>query len=150
MNIQIHAQVVEGVDGRMREYQTTTVRRYSNHIIRFNKMFGKHSINALAAYEFNDYWAKATDMYGIGFIPGFEVLDVVAKPEKVGGSISQYSLFYLMQTMLLIINIWHNYLSVAMEPLISEIMQNMEISFLLVPDGTLIVKNGFMPLGLIY
>ena len=55
-----------------------------------------------------------------------------------------------MQTMLLIINIWHNYLSVAMEPLISEIMQNMEISFLLVPDGTLIVKNGFMPLGLIY
>ena len=26
----------EGVDGRMREYQTTTVRRYSNHIIRFN------------------------------------------------------------------------------------------------------------------
>ncbi len=48
----------EGVDGRMREYQTTTVRRYSNHIIRFNKMFGKHSINALAAYEFNDYWAR--------------------------------------------------------------------------------------------
>ena len=62
----------------------------------------------------------------------------------------RYSLFYLMQTMLLIINIWHNYRSVAMEPLISEIMQNMEISFLSVPDGTLIVRNGFMPLGLMY
>lgn len=86
----------EGVDGRMREYQTTTVRRYSNHIIRFNKMFGKHSINALAAYEFNDYWAKATDMYGIGFIPGFEVLDVVAKPEKVGGSISEWAVQSLL------------------------------------------------------
>lgn len=53
-------------------------------------MFGKYLINVLVVYEFNDYWVKVIDMYGIGFIFGFEVLDVVVKLEKVGGSISEW------------------------------------------------------------
>lgn len=91
-------------------------------------------------------------MYGIGFIPGFEVLDVVAKPEKVGGSISEWA----VQSLLFNANYAFDNKYLAQLSFRRDGASNfgdnanMEISFLLVPDGTLIVKNGFMPLGLIY
>lgn len=80
-----------GVKGRISEYQSNMVRRYTNHKLLFNKMFGKHSVNALLAYEFNDYWAKTLDVAGTGFIPGFEVLDVASLPEKTKGGISEWA-----------------------------------------------------------
>ncbi|MEG1865365.1 MAG: TonB-dependent receptor [Bacteroides sp.] len=80
-----------GVNGRLNEYQSNMVRRYTNQILRFNKMFGKHSVNALLAYEFNDYWSKTLDATGTGFVPGFEVLDVTALPEKTKGGISEWA-----------------------------------------------------------
>lgn len=80
-----------GVNGRLYEYQSTIVRRYTNQILRFNKVFGAHSVTALAAYEFNDYKGKAISATGTGFIPGFEILDVTAKPEKVGGSLNEWA-----------------------------------------------------------
>lgn len=80
-----------GVKGRISEYQSNMVRRYTNQILRFNKVFGKHVINALAAYEFNDYSAKVISATGTGFVPGFQVLDVTAVPEKVGGSLSEWA-----------------------------------------------------------
>lgn len=80
-----------GVSGRIYEYQSNIVRRYTNQKLMLNKVFGKHSFNGLLAYEFNDYWAKALEAYGTGFIQGFEVLDVAAVPEKVGSSISEWA-----------------------------------------------------------
>lgn len=80
-----------GVKGRLTEYQSNMVRRYTNQILRFNKMFGKHSVNGLVAYEFNDYWAKVIDISATGFVPGFEVLDVTALPEKTKGSITEWA-----------------------------------------------------------
>ena len=56
-----------------------------------NKDFGKHSISGLIAYEFNDYYYKNLDVYGTGFVPGFEVLDVVSKPERTKGGISEWA-----------------------------------------------------------
>lgn len=81
----------ESVNGRITDYRSEVARRYTNQILRFNKAFGKHSVNGLVAYEFNDYWAKTLDVYGTGFIPGFEVLDVVAKPERTKGGISEWA-----------------------------------------------------------
>ena len=81
-----------GVNGRLEEYQSNTVRRYTNQILRFNKMWDKHSLNALLAYEFNDYQGKAISATGTGFVPGFEVLDVTAIPEDVGGSLSEWAM----------------------------------------------------------
>ncbi len=79
------------VNGRITDYRSEVARRYTNQILRFNHTFGKHAINGLIAYEFNDYWAKVLDVYGTGFIPGFEVLDVVAKPERTKGSITEWA-----------------------------------------------------------
>lgn len=78
-----------GVNGRIEEYQSNTTRRYTNQLLNFSKVFGKHSVDALLAYEFKDYQGKATKAIGTGFAPGFEVLDVTALPEKVGGSLSE-------------------------------------------------------------
>lgn len=85
-----------GVNGRIYEYQSNMVRRYTNQILRFNKSFGEHSVSALAAYEFNDYYSKAITATGTGFIPGFEILDVTAKPEDVGGSINEWAVQSLL------------------------------------------------------
>ena len=74
-----------GVNGRIEEQVQKTVRRYTNQILRFNKNVGKHSINGILAYEFNDYTFKYLQAIGTGFVPGFEVLNVVAIPEKTAG-----------------------------------------------------------------
>lgn len=78
-----------GVNGRLQEYDSKTQRRYTNQLLRFNKAFDKHSVSALIAYEFRDYRFKSVNAVATGFIPGFEVLDVTAKPEKTSGYINE-------------------------------------------------------------
>lgn len=80
-----------GVKGRLEEYQSNTVYRYTNQLLRFNKTWGDHSLNGVLAYEFNDYQAKAVKAIGTGFVPGYEVLDVATLPEKVGGSLNEWA-----------------------------------------------------------
>ena len=81
-----------GVNGRLDEQQTSYVRRYTNQLLRFNKMFdNKHYVNAVLGYEFNDYWQKNIQAIGTGFVPGFEILDVTSVPEKVSGSIIEWA-----------------------------------------------------------
>ena len=75
----------EGVNGRTTEYNYTSTRRYTNQLLRFKKNWGKHNVNALLAYEFNDYEMKYTDVYATGFISGFEDFMTAAKPEMAYG-----------------------------------------------------------------
>ena len=75
----------EGVNGRTTEYNYVSTRRYTNQLLRFKKSWGKHNINALLAYEFNDYEMKYTDVYATGFISGFEDFMTAAKPEMANG-----------------------------------------------------------------
>ncbi len=82
---------VSGVLGRLSEYRSEMVRRYTNQILRFNKNFGKHAVNALLAYEFNDYSATTLSAKGTGFISGLTVLDATSVPEAVGGGKSEWA-----------------------------------------------------------
>ena len=75
----------EGVNGRITEYNYTSTRRYTNQLLRFQKTWGKHNLNGLLAYEFNDYEMKYTDVYATGFISGFEDFYTAAKPEMATG-----------------------------------------------------------------
>lgn len=75
----------EGVDGRTTEYNYVSTRRYTNQLLRFQKTWGKHNVNGLLAYEFNDYEMKYTDVYATGFISGFEDFMTAAKPEMATG-----------------------------------------------------------------
>lgn len=75
----------EGVNGRTTEYNYVSTRRYTNQLLRFKKSWGKHNVNALLAYEFNDYEMKYNDVYATGFISGFEDFMTAAKPEMANG-----------------------------------------------------------------
>ncbi len=86
----------EGVIGRISEYRKEFTRRYTNHILRFNKTWDKHSLNGLVAYEYNDYKDKSLDAAGTGIVPGFEVPDVTAKPERFKGGITEWAVQSLL------------------------------------------------------
>ena len=79
----------ESVNGRITDYRSEFTRRFTNQRLSFNKHFGLHHVNGMVAYEFRDYKGETLDAYGTGFIPGFEVLDVVATPERTRGGISE-------------------------------------------------------------
>lgn len=79
------------VNGRITDYRSEVARRYTNQMLTVNKSWGKHVLYAIGGYEFNDYWSKTLDVYGTGFVPGFEILDVVAKPERTKGGISEWA-----------------------------------------------------------
>ncbi|MDQ8005950.1 MAG: SusC/RagA family TonB-linked outer membrane protein [Pedobacter sp.] len=81
----------QSVNGRITEYRSEYARRYTNQILRYNNTWGKHNVNALAGYEFNDYRAKTLDVYGTGLSRGFQVLDVVSLPERTKGGISEWA-----------------------------------------------------------
>lgn len=79
----------QSVEGRITEYHLEVARRYTNQKLLTNNSWGSHNLSGLVAYEFNDYWHKTLDVYGRGFTPGFEVLDIVAKPERTKGGIAE-------------------------------------------------------------
>lgn len=82
----------EGVDGRIYEWSSDVVRKSTTQKLLFNKMFGtKHRLNGLLAYEYKDYKYTYMSATGVGFVPGIEVLDVTAKPEAVGGGVTEYA-----------------------------------------------------------
>lgn len=84
------------VNGRITEYRSEYTRRYTNQILRYSNNWEKHSLNALAGYEFNDYGSKSLDVYGTGLLPGFEVLDIVSKPERTKGGINEWAVQSLL------------------------------------------------------
>src|SRR5690606_11540588 len=51
-----------------------------------------HSINALVAYEYNDYMYESMSATGRGLISGNEVLDNTVTPGAVGGTKNEYAL----------------------------------------------------------
>lgn len=81
----------QGVQGRVQEYQSNYVQRYTNQYLTFNKTFGKHSVQALLAYEFMDTSLKSVSANGTGIVSGFDVLDATASPESVGGNLTEWA-----------------------------------------------------------
>lgn len=81
----------KGVTGSLRDRITQSYRIYSNQIFRFNKTFDVHSINALAAYEWNTYTGMVNEGVKSGFAPGFTVADAAAVPRSIAGSQSEWA-----------------------------------------------------------
>ena len=79
------------VNGRITDYSSNMYRVYANQLLRFNKTFDLHSVNALAAYEWNTYTGRANTGVATGFAPGFLVADVAAVPEKVASSRNEWA-----------------------------------------------------------
>lgn len=78
-------------NGLLTDYKSESYRLYSNQLLRFNKTLGKHSTNAILAYEYNSYTGSVTSQTAAGFPSGFIVADVATKPKSVGGSKSEWA-----------------------------------------------------------
>lgn len=79
------------VQGRISDYFSTFNRIYTNQLLKFNKSFGKHDINAVAGYEWNEYNSKYSSAVATGIPPGIFVTDPAAIPERVDGNRSQWA-----------------------------------------------------------
>jgi TonB-linked SusC/RagA family outer membrane protein len=79
------------VKGRIDDNFDMYNRIYTNQLLKFNKSFGKHSFNAVAGYEWNEYSRKFSQTSSTGIPPGIIVPDAAAIPEKVAGNRSQWA-----------------------------------------------------------
>lgn len=77
-------------NGSISNSSAKRITRFSNQLLRYSKIFGDHSINALAAYEYNDYMYQGFDASGKGLAPGREILDVTSEAQSVGGTKNEY------------------------------------------------------------
>ena len=81
----------EADNGLLQDKTTTSYRVYSNQLLRFNKVFDKHSINAILAYEWNSYTREIKDQTAASFAPGFSVADVATTPKTIKGSQEEWA-----------------------------------------------------------
>lgn len=81
----------QNVDGQIYEWSSDVVLKSTNQKLFFNKIFGKHRVDGMLAYEYKDYKYTYMNATGTGFVPGFQVLDVTAVPASVGGSITEWA-----------------------------------------------------------
>jgi TonB-linked SusC/RagA family outer membrane protein len=84
------------VKGRIEDRFETYNKLYTNQLLRFNKSFGSHNVNAVAGYEWNEYNFKKTQAIATGIPPGISVTDPAAKPEAVNGNKRQWAVQSLL------------------------------------------------------
>jgi TonB-linked SusC/RagA family outer membrane protein len=76
----------EGYHGAIYNSVDLTTTRYTNQLVRFNKVFdNKHAVSAFLGYEFSDYFYESTEATGSSIPTGKEILKVAAYPSYVGG-----------------------------------------------------------------
>ena len=81
----------EADNGLLQDKTTASYRVYSNQLLRFNKVFDKHSINAILAYEWNTFTQEIKDQTAASFAPGFSVADVATTPKTIKGEQKEWA-----------------------------------------------------------
>jgi hypothetical protein len=61
--------------GGLAESYVKDVSKFFNHMLRFDKDFGVHNVNALAAYEYTDRMYKISKAGVYAIVPGAEIFD---------------------------------------------------------------------------
>lgn len=65
----------ESNKGELTESYAKDVSKFFNQMLRFDKDFGVHNVNALAAYEYNDRIYKISKAGVYGVVPGTDIFD---------------------------------------------------------------------------
>lgn len=66
------------IKGGLTETYEKDISKFFNQMLRFDKDFGIHSVNALAAYEYTDRFYKKTIAGVYGVVPGTDIFDTGA------------------------------------------------------------------------
>jgi len=75
----------KGTNGSLGDRVVQTYRVYSNQLLRFNKTWDVHSVNGVAAYEWNTYTNTFNESVKGAFAPGFTVGDAAASLREIKG-----------------------------------------------------------------
>ena len=78
--------------GSLYKFNNKRYTNFTNQMLKYSKTFGENSINALVAYEFNNYKYEGNNGTGYGLVPGTTILDNAAKPAAVGGTTNDEAL----------------------------------------------------------
>ncbi|EYE59603.1 TonB-dependent receptor [Bacteroides fragilis] len=71
--------------GSLSNSNSLLTKQFTNQMIRFEKSFGKHKVNALGAYKYPRHFYESTSAEGRGIQPGREILDVTTGIKSIGG-----------------------------------------------------------------
>ena len=85
------SQAGEADNGLLEDMTQTITRLYTNQMLRFNKVWDKHSLNAILAYEWNTYQRERLTQTASSFASGFEVANVAATPKAVDGIMEEWA-----------------------------------------------------------
>lgn len=83
-------------NGALYESSAKRITRFTNQMLKYSKSFGDHNLNALVAYEYNDYVYESQTSTGYGLISGTEILSNTATPAAVSGTKNDYALQSLL------------------------------------------------------
>lgn len=78
--------------GALEKSHAQRITKFTNQMFKYSNFFGMHEIDALLAYEYNDYDYESTGARGRGLVSGSEILDITAIPDRVYGTRNQYAL----------------------------------------------------------
>ncbi|MEH0153152.1 TonB-dependent receptor [Limibacter armeniacum] len=81
----------QGDQGRLYNSRSDRVTRFTNQMLSYKKSIGDHFINALVAYEYNDYKYRDMSATGKGMVPGTTVLNTTSQPVSIGGTANDYA-----------------------------------------------------------
>jgi TonB-linked SusC/RagA family outer membrane protein len=74
-------------NGSLSDSNFRSLARFTNQMLKYSKVFGeKHTVNALLAYEYNDYSSKSISARTENILVNGEVQDVGIKPASIGGN----------------------------------------------------------------
>lgn len=80
----------QSIVGSITNNNTFITSHFTNQMVTFKTNIGKHSINSLVAYEYNNYKSNTLNAAGKGIVPGIIVLDGTASPTSTTGNINEY------------------------------------------------------------
>ncbi len=78
-------------NGRLENANSYRTTRFTNQMLTFRETYGDHFIDALVAYEFNDYKFESNTSTGKGIVPGITVLSAASEPLSVSGTTNDYA-----------------------------------------------------------
>jgi len=77
--------------GRLQNSNAYRTTRFTNQMLTFNKAYDDHTIDALVAYEYNDYMYKNNTGTGKGIVPGITIPSGASGPLSVSGTTNDYA-----------------------------------------------------------
>ncbi|MFD2825014.1 SusC/RagA family TonB-linked outer membrane protein [Leeuwenhoekiella polynyae] len=79
-------------NGQLYKSNTKRITNFTNQMLKYSKGFGVHRLNALLAYEYQDYKYESNNATGYGIVSGTTILDNAATPGAVGGTTNDSAL----------------------------------------------------------